>query len=217
MARFRAVQEKVHDGSILERSARQGGVASGAQVSFDLNLSLRNAAEARALSTAVSTPGSAQYRPFMTTAQWVARFAPTQPAVASAESWLRQQGFKVGSVPSDRLFIPASGSASQVERAFGTSLSIYKVKGQNVRLADSTLSVPTTIAGVVAGVVGVNQEIATNYLSNGANAGATDCFDSSLLAAENTAITSGANVVSNSWGNTLGDLLEDAAAKQDLR
>ena len=32
--------------------------------------------------------------------------------------------------------------------------------------------------------------------------GAVDCLDSSLLAAENTAITSGASVVSNSWGDT---------------
>src|ERR1022692_2017291 len=44
--------------------------------------------------------------------------APTQGAVAAAETWLRQQGFSVGAVPADRLFIPASGSATQVERAF---------------------------------------------------------------------------------------------------
>jgi subtilase family serine protease len=43
--------------------------------------------------------------------------------------------------------------------------------------------------------------------------GAQDCFDSSLLAAEQTAISSGASVISNSWGDTLGDLFEDAAAK----
>ena len=91
----------------VERSARQGGVASGAQVSFDLNLSLRNAAEARALSTAVSTPGSAQYRHFMTTAPAVARFAPMLPAVSSAELWLRQAGCKVGSVPSACRLRPA--------------------------------------------------------------------------------------------------------------
>ena len=43
--------------------------------------------------------------------------------------------------------------------------------------------------------------------------GAVDCLDSSLLAAVNTAITSGASVVSDSWGDTLGDLLVDAATK----
>jgi subtilase family serine protease len=43
--------------------------------------------------------------------------------------------------------------------------------------------------------------------------GAVDCFDASLLAAVNTAISSGASVVSDSWGDTLGDLLVDAATK----
>ncbi len=35
--------------------------------------------------------------------------------------------------------------------------------------------------------------------------------DSSLLATENSAITSGASVVSSSWGDDLGDLFTDAA------
>ncbi|HYX58501.1 MAG TPA: S53 family peptidase [Streptosporangiaceae bacterium] len=43
--------------------------------------------------------------------------------------------------------------------------------------------------------------------------GAESCFDSDLLAAENTAVTSGASVVTNSWGDFAGDLLEDAASK----
>ena len=41
--------------------------------------------------------------------------------------------------------------------------------------------------------------------------GATTCLNSGLLAAENTAITGGAQVVSNSWLETLGDLFDDAA------
>jgi subtilase family serine protease len=158
-------------GSLTAPSARskpEGRVAAGTTVAFDLNLSLRNAAAASALLKAVSTPGSAQYRHFLTQAQWIARFAPTPDAVASAESWLRQQGFRVGAVPADRLFIPATGSASQVERAFNTTLGTYKVNGKDVHLANSVMSIPTSIAGIVSGVVGVNQAVATNDLSAGA-------------------------------------------------
>jgi subtilase family serine protease len=350
-----------------ERSKPAGHVASGSQVKFDLVLNLRDAAGAEAMVKAVSTPGSAQYRHYLTDAQWIARFAPTQASVASAETWLRAQGFKVGTVPSDRLFIAASGSAAQVQAAFSTTLSEYTVNGHQVRLANSSLSVPASLSGAVSGVVGVNQGIASNDLSQnfanvpataptqepappasfanpkpcsayfnqkpdttdkaalykpysspldydicgykpgqlqsayglssqiaagtdgsgvtiaivdaydaptllkdaqhyfnlndpsqpltssqfkndmpasvgnedvcgasgwfaeqsldvesshsmapGANitfVGAEDCFDSSLLAAENTAIGSGASVVSNSWGDVLGDLLVDAASK----
>ncbi|MGD0194190.1 MAG: S53 family peptidase [Candidatus Dormibacteria bacterium] len=162
-----------------ERAKAEGRVAAGASVSFDLSLSLRNVAAADALVTAVSTPGSAQYRHFVTQAQWIASFAPTQTAVASAESWLRSEGFQVGAVPADRLFIPATGSAAQVEQAFGTTLSTYKVNGLSVRLANSALSLPASIAGVVAGVVGVNQSVATNDLNSGAAAAASNAGSAS--------------------------------------
>ena len=151
-----------------ERAKPEGRVSAGTSVAFDLNLSLRNAVAASALLKAISTPGSAEYRHFLTQAQWIARFAPTRDAVASAETWLRQQGFTVGAVPADRLFIPAGGSAAQVERAFNTTLGTFKVNGRDLRLANTTLSIPASIAGVVSGVVGVNQAVATNDLSVGA-------------------------------------------------
>jgi subtilase family serine protease len=68
------------------------------------------------------------------------------------------------------LFISATGTAAQVERAFGTTLGTYKVNGVAVHLANSALSIPASLAGVVAGVVGVNQSVATNDLSAGAGA-----------------------------------------------
>ncbi len=152
----------------VERAKPLGHVASGNQVSFDLVLNLRDAAGAKALVNAVSDPASAQYRHYLTDAQWIARYAPTQASVASAETWLRQQGFKVGSVPADRLFVPAQGSAAQVESAFGTTLGNFKVNEHTLRLANSALSIPTSIAGIVSGVTGVNEGIATPALSNGA-------------------------------------------------
>jgi subtilase family serine protease len=161
----------------VERSKPAGRVGAGSLVKFDLVLTLRDAAGAQAIVKAVSTPGSAQYRQYLTDAQWAARFAPTAASVAAAEAWLRAQGFKVGSVPADRIFIPAQGSASQVERAFNTSLGEYKVNGQSVRLANSTLSIPASLAGAVSGVVGVNESVATNDLTessaNVAGAGPT--------------------------------------------
>ncbi len=152
------------------RAHPAGSVAAGSQVSFDLTLALRNAAGAQAFVRAVSTPGSAQYRHFLTAAAWESRFGPATAAVASAESWLRGQGFTVGSVPKTRLFVPAQGSAQQVERAFGVKLGYYQVTGHKVRLASSTMTIPSSLAGTVSGVVGVNQYLATNHLAQAGSA-----------------------------------------------
>src|ERR1022692_3398811 len=148
-----------------ERSHPAGKVAAASRVSFGLVLGLRNASGARAFVRAVSSPGSPTFHHYLTDAQWASRFGPGKAAVAKAESWLRHQGFTIGSVPKDRLFVSASGTALKVEHAFGVKLGYYKVNGHKVRLANGKLTIPSSIAGAVSGVVGVNQYVASNGLA----------------------------------------------------
>jgi subtilase family serine protease len=156
-----------------ERAHPAGGVAAGSAVSFDLLLTMRNGAGAQALVKEVSNPGSAQFHHYLSLRTWVARYAPTTAAVAKAIAWLRAEGFSVGALPKDRLFVPASGSAAKVEKAFGVTLGYYKVNGHTVRLANGSLSIPSSLNGVVAGAVGVNEEVATTGLSTQLGAPAT--------------------------------------------
>ena len=152
------------DGSMITASARKhpaGAVSKSAAVNFEVVLKLRNAAAAQALVTAVSTPGSASYRHYLTAAQWQARFSPTAAEVSNARSWLASEGFKVGATSRDRITISAAGTAAQVEKAFGTTLGMFKVNGHVVRLATHQMSVPSAVAGSVVGALGINQSIAT--------------------------------------------------------
>ncbi len=156
----------------VERSHHAGSVPTNAAVSFDLLLALRNASGAQAFVRQVSSPGTAEFHHYLTDATWNARYAPTAAEIAKAKSWLRSEGFSIGALPKDRLFIPASGSAALVEKAFGVSLGYYKVNGHTVRLANGTLSIPVSLAGVVSGAVGVNQYVATPDLSTVSTAAA---------------------------------------------
>ncbi|MBV9380124.1 MAG: hypothetical protein JO242_05575, partial [Streptosporangiaceae bacterium] len=154
-----------------ERAHPTGSVPASAAVSFDLLLTLHNAQGARQFVRDVSTPGSPAFHHYLSDAAWVARFGPTRAAVAAAESWLRGQGFTVGALPKDRLFVPASGTAARVEHAFGVTLGYYTVNGHTVRLANGALTIPSSLSGVVTGAVGVNQYVATPALA--AQGGAT--------------------------------------------
>ena len=142
------------------RAHRVGSISSSSPVAFQLLLKLRDAKGAAAFANSVSTPGSANFGRYLTAAQWEARFSPTSAAVAKARSWLRSQGFRVGSVSADRMTIAASGTAGRVERAFGTSLANYRMAGHTVRLASRNLSIPASLAGTIAGTVGINQYVA---------------------------------------------------------
>ena len=151
-------------GTLVPAAARQhptGAVATSAQVNFELVLKLTDAAGAQSLVQSISSPGSASYRHYLTAAQWESRFSPSASEVSSARQWLASEGFKVGATAKDRVTISASGTAAQVESAFGTGLENYKLNGQTVRLATSEMSVPTSIAGSLAGALGINQNIAT--------------------------------------------------------
>jgi subtilase family serine protease len=151
-------------GTLVTSAARQhpvGAVAKSASVNFELVLKLRDAAAAQSLVRAVSSPGSKSYRHYITAAQWESRFSPTASQVRSARQWLASEGFKVGAVSRDRITISASGTAAQVEKAFGTGLENFKVDGRTVRLATSQMSVPASVADSVAGAMGVNQNLAT--------------------------------------------------------
>ena len=131
-------------------------VRASLPIDVQVVLKLRNADEAQAVAAAVSTPGSASYHQYLSTAEWNSRFAPTDASVAAVKSWLSQHGLKVGEVPSNNLFLSASGSASQIEKAFSTTLNNYSMAGRTVRGAATDISVGSDIAGLVDGVVGID-------------------------------------------------------------
>ena len=151
--------------SSLERAHPRGKVAPTSEVSFELLLALHNASGAEAIIREISTPGSSLYRHYLSDTQWESRFSPSKADVARAEAWLRKEGFAVGSVPKDRLFVSAKGTALRVEQAFGVSLGYYEVNGHIVRLADGATSIPASLSGIVSGVVGVNEYLATPDLA----------------------------------------------------
>jgi subtilase family serine protease len=133
---------------------------------FDLNLKLRNAAGAQKFVHQVSTPGTKQFHKYLTDKQWVAKYGPTSASLAKAEAWLRGQGFKIASVPKTHLYVVASGSVAQVEKAFGVTLSYFKVTGHKVLLANNALSIPGSLASAIAGAAGVNQSVAVTSLTS---------------------------------------------------
>ncbi|HYA00925.1 MAG TPA: S53 family peptidase [Candidatus Binatia bacterium] len=153
----------------------EGAVAASSTVSFDLVLALTNPSGAATIAQEVSTPGSALYHHYLTDAQWVVQYAPTQAEVNAAEAWLTSQGFTLGTVPSTRLFVPATGTAQQVEAAFSTTLGYYLLNGETVQMAAGALSIPSSLSGVVSGTVGINQYFATPDLADnpGGQASAT--------------------------------------------
>jgi subtilase family serine protease len=124
---------------------------------FRVYLNLRNRATVEATARAVSDPSSPAYRSYLPADQVKARFAPTEASVASVKTWLASQGLVPGFVPTNNLFVEATGTVSEVEQAFKVDLGVYDVRGQHVLSPAGDLSVPIALSATISGVVGIDQ------------------------------------------------------------
>ena len=130
-------------------------VRPDSRVDFLVFLGWRDPAAVTAVARAVSDPQPV-VRPLPQCERVQGAILPDALGLAAVRSWLSGSGLRVGAVPASRLWVAASGRASDVERALGTTLGMYRV-GQTLRLAPSSDPlVPAALSGVVRGFVGLS-------------------------------------------------------------
>lgn len=130
---------------------------AGDPVNIRVYLGWKDPAAAAATALAVSTPGSASYGKYLTPAQFRARFAPSQASVTAVQQFLRRSGFSIVTTPSNNHFVAAEGTVAQAQQAFAVTLGEYSAAGQLLRAPESAVTVPSSLAGVVQGVTGLDQ------------------------------------------------------------
>jgi subtilase family serine protease len=102
----------------------------------------------------VSTPGSADFREYVGSAEFASRFAPGEAQIAKVRASLEAAGLEVGTPPADHLLLPVSGSVAAVEAAFSTPLE--KVELPSGRLAYANLQAPAIASAAAPYVAGVS-------------------------------------------------------------
>ena len=144
--------------SIIPSGAQvEGPTATSTQVRVDVALKIPDSASLQAFVTAVSTPGSPQFRQYLANGQFATRFGPSSAAIDSVRSWLAASSLSVGATTSDGLLVPATGTAAEVDAAFQTTISNVRLStGTTSYAALTTPSVPASVAGVVSGVLGLD-------------------------------------------------------------
>ncbi|HKV77972.1 MAG TPA: protease pro-enzyme activation domain-containing protein [Candidatus Sulfotelmatobacter sp.] len=95
---------------------------------------------------------SPYYHKWMTPEQFGAQFGPTDADMQMITSWLQSHGFQVGSTKG-RTVLEFSGSASQVQEAFHTSIHKYVVNGEQHWANASDPSIPAALVPAVKGVL----------------------------------------------------------------
>ncbi|HEY6935155.1 MAG TPA: S53 family peptidase [Marmoricola sp.] len=143
--------------SWAKASHRVGTTQASTPVTFRVYQAWRGGNAARQFAMSVSTPGSANYRHFLSPQQFRARFAPSKASTRQLEKWLRGQGFKVTGVPSNRKYVQVSGTLGQAAKTFSTGFARYRVDGKTLRSNTAPLTVPASMTGKIQAVVGLDQ------------------------------------------------------------
>lgn len=106
---------------------------------------------------AVSTPGTAVYRHYLTPAQFAARFGAAPGRVTLVRRWLRSRGLTPGPLSTGALSIPVTATAGRLQHALGISLARLALPGgRRAMAARAAPVVSTAIAGAVQSLVGLD-------------------------------------------------------------
>ncbi|WIG59094.1 MAG: Chitinase [Ktedonobacterales bacterium] len=140
----------------LKHTKALRATAGDRALTLSIALNLRNTDALNALIAAQNDPRSGLYHHFLTTTQFNSMFAPTTANVNAVVAYLRGQGILVSSVSSNRTLIDASGSASAVERAFNVQIGDYSYHGRSVYAPTKEPSVPSTLAGLILNIGGLD-------------------------------------------------------------
>ena len=96
--------------------------------------------------------GSVSFHQWLTPEQYGQMFGPSDQDIKTITNWLQAHGFEVANVSPGRHVIEFSGTASQVQEAFHTTIHHYSVNGEEHWANSSDPQIPAALAPVVVGV-----------------------------------------------------------------
>jgi subtilase family serine protease len=122
---------------------------------FDVVLQPQQAA-LNAYLAELTNPASANYRHFLTTAQFARQFGPSTSAIRAVRQYLEQNGLRVTHLSKAGTIIQAKGSTSNIAHAFSATLLTYKYKSITNLAFASDASLPQAVGQYVKTVVGLS-------------------------------------------------------------
>ncbi|MGD1011252.1 MAG: protease pro-enzyme activation domain-containing protein [Acidimicrobiales bacterium] len=134
-----------------------GAVRTGSTQSGIVVLRPSNESALAGFIAAVTNKNSRLFHQYLAPGAFAQRFGPSRATIKAVEGQLRADGLRVTGVTRDGLFVSFEGSAATVETAFRTGLERYRLANGTIgQGTTASLKLPSTIAGSVAAVVGLD-------------------------------------------------------------
>ncbi len=140
-------------------------VAGPIATSFDVALAEPHPAALTAFIAQLTDPASANYRHFLTTAQFAARFGARAGVVDAVRRYFTSFHLRVGALSRGRIILPVSGSTTDIARAFSASVATVRTGEHLAAQFVTPATLPAPIAHDVRAVAGLSTVVTPHALS----------------------------------------------------
>jgi subtilase family serine protease len=146
-----------HQGLVPPGATLVGPAPTTTSLPLTVTLKPRDPTALAAEVQAVSDRGSPEYQHFLTPAEFAQQYGPTPATIAQVRASLRQQGLTVGAPSATGLSLPVSGTVAQVQSAFSTAISKYRLSSGKTGYDNATApEVDDTVAPQIEGILGLD-------------------------------------------------------------
>ncbi len=133
-----------------------GKISDATPLRLVVGLRMRDRAGAMNLVHREHNPHDPMYHKTVTPAQFTAAYNATGAQVNAVAAYLSANGFTNVEVEPNNLMITANATAGQASRAFNTQIDAFRQFGRVIYAQVKDAQVPTSLAGVVTSVMGLN-------------------------------------------------------------
>ena len=146
-----------HEGVVPPGATLVGPAPAATDLPLTVTLKPRDPAALAAEAHAVADPGSAQYRHFLSPTQIAQQFGASPATIAQVTASLRRGGLTVGAPSATGLSLPVSGTVAQVQSAFSTPISQYRLSSGRTGYDNATApEVDASLAPQIEGILGLD-------------------------------------------------------------
>ena len=153
----------------LTKSPQWRRAAADQQLQMTAVLALRNRVELEKLKTQLQQPGSPNYHKWLSTAEFMRRFGPTQGEMDKIANWLSANNFRIGKTNLGMRTIRFSGSVAEAERAFSTEF----VSNASAYANLSDPQIPASLGGSIVAILGLSRQPGSALPTSRAEQGAS--------------------------------------------
>lgn len=133
-----------------------GAVDPSSTIDVSVWLKPHNKADLDAVAKDLYNPSSANYRHWVTKAEFAAKYAPTAAEAKTVKDFLTSNKLAIVSVGPNNFYVRATGTVAAVSSAFHVTLNNYQVGSKVIRANAEDPTITGEAAAVVASVAGLD-------------------------------------------------------------